>query len=49
MRRLEVPSMRALEDVIITDCFYGGLLRGKLDQQNRCGVQGGGVLQSVSQ
>lgn len=37
MRRLELPSVRALEDMLITDCFYAGLLKGKLDQRNRWG------------
>jgi len=37
MRRLELPSVRALEDLLITECFYAGLLKGKLDQRNRCG------------
>lgn len=37
MRRLELPSVRALEDLLITDCFYSGLFKGKLDQRNRCG------------
>lgn len=32
----ELPSVRALEDALITDCFYGGLLKGRLDQRNRC-------------
>ncbi|KAI7836235.1 hypothetical protein COHA_009875 [Chlorella ohadii] len=36
MRRLELPSVRALEDLLITECFYAGLLKGKLDQRNRC-------------
>lgn len=36
MSALEVGSVRELEDLLITDCFYGGLLRGKLDQRNRC-------------
>ena len=37
MTRLELPSVRGLEDMLITDCFYAGLLKGKLDQKNRCG------------
>lgn len=36
MATAELPSVRALEDALITDCFYGGLLKGKLDQANRC-------------
>ncbi|EFN59423.1 hypothetical protein CHLNCDRAFT_137951 [Chlorella variabilis] len=34
--RLELGSVRALEDLLIADCLYGGLLRGKLDQRNKC-------------
>lgn len=33
--RLELGSVRALEDLLIADCLYGGLLRGKLDQRNK--------------
>lgn len=45
MGALEVGNIRALEDILITDCFYTGLLRGKLDQERRWadfGVAGGG-------
>ena len=28
--------MRELEDFLITDCFYTGIVRGKLDQKQRC-------------
>lgn len=35
--------MRALEDLLIADCVYAGLLRGKLDQQNRCAGAGVGA------
>lgn len=46
MGALEVGNIRALEDILITDCFYTGLLRGKLDQERRWaefGWQGMGV------
>lgn len=32
---LQLPSVRALEDLLIAHCLYGGLLRGKLDQRNK--------------
>ena len=35
MDALEVESVRSLEDLLITDCFYSGLLRGKLDQERQ--------------
>ena len=35
MGRLEVGSVRELEDLLISDCFYSGLLRGKLDQERK--------------
>ncbi|GAB4817609.1 hypothetical protein N2152v2_004655 [Parachlorella kessleri] len=35
MGRLDVSSVRELEDLLITDCFYSGLLRGKLDQERK--------------
>ena len=35
MTAAELPNVRALEDALITDCFYSGLLRGTLDQRNR--------------
>eukprot|EP00887_Chlorella_sp_A99_P005621 scaffold1.g5621.t1 len=33
---VEVGNVRQLEDMLITDCFYSGLIRGKLDQEHRC-------------
>ena len=36
-RALGLPSVRSLEDLLITHCIYAGLIRGKLDQRNRCG------------
>lgn len=36
MSALEVSSVRELEDILITDCFYSGLIRGRLDQEQRC-------------
>ena len=32
---LDLPSIRELEDFIIQDCIYTGLLKCKLDQQGR--------------
>ena len=29
-------SNRELEDLLISDCFYTGLIKGKLDQRQRC-------------
>ena len=34
--QLGVSSIRELEDLIITECFYNGIVSGKLDQQKRC-------------
>lgn len=34
--QLGVSSIRELEDLIITECFYKGIVSGKLDQQKRC-------------
>lgn len=36
MSQLEVPTVRQLEDLLINDCMYTGIVRGKLDQQKRC-------------
>ena len=33
---LEIENVRELEDLLISDCFYPGLLKGKLDQKQRC-------------
>eukprot|EP00898_Chlorokybus_atmophyticus_P007782 jgi/Chlat1/8004/Chrsp7S07756 len=35
MRELDVSSIRDLEDLLINDCMYVGILRGKLDQRSR--------------
>ncbi|KAK9820336.1 hypothetical protein WJX72_009146 [[Myrmecia] bisecta] len=35
MAALEIDNVRALEDLLITDCFYAGILKGKLDQRQR--------------
>ncbi len=35
MGALEVENVRQLEDLLITDCFYSGLLKGKLDQERK--------------
>lgn len=34
--QLGISSIRELEDLIITECFYKGIVSGKLDQQKRC-------------
>lgn len=36
MSHLEIQNVRELEDLVISDCFYPGLLKGKLDQKKRC-------------
>ena len=35
-RDLGLRNVRELEDFLITDCFYTGIVRGKLDQRQRC-------------
>ncbi len=35
MRQLEISNVREVEDLIISDCFYPRLVKGKLDQQRR--------------
>jgi COP9 signalosome complex subunit 7 len=35
-RELGIDSVRQLEDLLITDCIYGGVVRGRLDQRARC-------------
>jgi len=36
MSQLEVTNVRELEDLLINDCMYTGIIRGKLDQQQHC-------------
>mmetsp|Transcript_32846 Transcript_32846/g.52633 ORF Transcript_32846/g.52633 Transcript_32846/m.52633 type:complete len:260 (-) Transcript_32846:76-855(-) len=36
MAQLEVPTVRELEDLLINECMATGLVRGKLDQRERC-------------
>lgn len=36
MQQLDISGLRELEDLIITDCFYPKLLKGNLDQKQRC-------------
>ncbi|KAL3624524.1 COP9 signalosome complex subunit 7 [Castilleja foliolosa] len=36
MHELDVSNVRELEDFLINDCMYVGILRGKLDQLQRC-------------
>ncbi|CAI5469886.1 unnamed protein product [Closterium sp. Yama58-4] len=36
MEQLDVSNVRQLEDLLINDCMYAGILRGKLDQRSRC-------------
>ncbi|KAK4416066.1 COP9 signalosome complex subunit [Sesamum alatum] len=36
MRELDVLNIRELEDFLINECMYVGIVRGKLDQLRRC-------------
>ncbi|GKU88493.1 hypothetical protein SLEP1_g2752 [Rubroshorea leprosula] len=36
MRELDVTNVRELEDFLINECMYAGIVRGKLDQLRRC-------------
>lgn len=36
MAELHVTNVRELEDLLINDCMYAGIVRGKLDQRRRC-------------
>ncbi|KAH0913752.1 hypothetical protein HID58_037073 [Brassica napus] len=36
MAELDVTNVRQLEDFLINDCMYAGIVRGKLDQLKRC-------------
>lgn len=36
MEQLDVTNVRELEDLLINDCMYSGIVRGKLDQRKRC-------------
>eukprot|EP00850_Spirogloea_muscicola_P008766 SM000047S16905 [mRNA] locus=s47:638320:640886:- [translate_table: standard] len=36
MAQLDITNVRELEDMLINDCMYAGIIRGKLDQQQRC-------------
>lgn len=36
MSELDISSVRELEDFIIAECFYGGVLQGRMDQKERC-------------
>ncbi|PIN20679.1 hypothetical protein CDL12_06637 [Handroanthus impetiginosus] len=36
MQELDVINVRELEDFLINDCMYVGIVRGKLDQLRRC-------------
>ena len=36
MQQLEISSLRELEDLLITECFYASIISGKLDQQAAC-------------
>jgi hypothetical protein len=35
MAALEISNVRELEDLLISDCFYPGIVKGKLDQRQR--------------
>ena len=36
LRELDLASVRELEDFLINECLYTGIVRGKLDQKRRC-------------
>lgn len=36
MKQLDISNVRELEDLLINDCMYSGIVRGKLDQRRRC-------------
>lgn len=36
MQELDVMNVRQLEDFLINECMYAGIVRGKLDQLRRC-------------
>ncbi|XP_051146791.1 COP9 signalosome complex subunit 7-like isoform X1 [Andrographis paniculata] len=36
MQELDINNVRELEDFLINDCMYVGIVRGKLDQLRRC-------------
>ncbi|KAK8501812.1 hypothetical protein V6N13_046127 [Hibiscus sabdariffa] len=36
MLELDITNVRELEDFIINECIYAGIVRGKLDQMRRC-------------
>lgn len=36
MSAIELEGVRQLEDFLISECMYGGLIKGKLDQMNQC-------------
>ncbi|KAH9543938.1 hypothetical protein CY35_13G091800 [Sphagnum magellanicum] len=36
MQQLNISNVRELEDLLINDCMYSGIVRGKLDQRRRC-------------
>ncbi|XP_020225622.1 COP9 signalosome complex subunit 7 isoform X2 [Cajanus cajan] len=36
MQELELTNIRELEDFLIRECIYAGIVRGKLDQLQRC-------------
>ncbi|XP_008813599.1 COP9 signalosome complex subunit 7-like isoform X1 [Phoenix dactylifera] len=36
MQELDVSNVRELEDFLINECMYAGIVRGKLDQLRRC-------------
>ncbi|KAK9274102.1 hypothetical protein L1049_018916 [Liquidambar formosana] len=36
MQELDITNVRELEDFLINECMYAGIVRGKLDQLRRC-------------
>jgi COP9 signalosome complex subunit 7 len=35
-QRLSIESTRSLERLLVSGCIYGGLIKGRLDQRERC-------------
>lgn len=48
MSQLDIPTVRELEDFLITECFYNNILKGKLDQKQRALQVGLGGLWAVA-
>lgn len=35
MESLDIPTVRQLEDFLINDCIYAGLIKGRLNQKEK--------------